>query len=140
MFDRRGNLPPGPGPGRPKGSKTKRKPATSVQLLDLLAEHDYDPVVEQINLARDPDTPAGTKAKINMELMKLIYPAVKAVEHSGSVEHRAFQMTWDMTAAAGTVAPQALEHAVTIDITPDAKKAAQGVLSGPQTDGGDEEF
>lgn len=86
-----GNPNLGPGPGRPKGLKTKRVWNTET-LINSINGQDYEPVREQIALYRDPTTPASIKFKINETFLKLIYPAVKAVEHSGTIEHNSLQI------------------------------------------------
>ena len=95
-MDNSRNLP-GPGPGRALGSNKNRVLKTD-DLIDLLNNKDYDPVIAQIDLARDPKCPHSTRHKINSDFMKLLYPALKSVEHSGTVQHNTLNISWDVTA------------------------------------------
>jgi len=88
----------GPGPGRPKGSKTKQQLAVEEKLGAL----GCDPITAMAMLAMDDETPLEHRIKLYCELAQYIAPKRKAVEHSGDVTTHAFVImgaTPDATAA-----------------------------------------
>ena len=72
----------GPGPGRPKGSKTKQQ----LGIEEKLAELGCDPITAMALLALEDTTPLEIRVKLYCELAQYVAPKRKAVEHTGGVE------------------------------------------------------
>jgi hypothetical protein len=68
-------IPP-PGPGRPKGSKTKQQLAVEAKLEEL----GCDPITAMATLAIDPTTPLELRIKLHCELAQYVAPRRKAVD------------------------------------------------------------
>jgi hypothetical protein len=68
-------IPP-PGPGRPKGSKTKQQLAVEAKLEEL----GCDPITAMATLAIDPATPLNLRIKLHCELAQYVVPRRKAAE------------------------------------------------------------
>jgi hypothetical protein len=68
-------IPP-PGPGRPKGSKTKQQLAVEAKLEEL----GCDPITAMATLAIDPATPLELRIKLHRELAQYVAPRRKAAE------------------------------------------------------------
>lgn len=64
--------------GRQKGSITKR----TQRAFQMMKENDYDPLVELIKEAKDPETTKATKIEIHHKLMPFVYPKLSSVELS----------------------------------------------------------
>ena len=64
------------GAGRPKGSLG----AMTERVIDLLEELDFDPLLELVNLYRDPETDRRTKVRIASELAQFVAPKLKAID------------------------------------------------------------
>jgi hypothetical protein len=82
--------PPGAGPGRPKGSKSRNKEAVA----EVCARLGCNPIEGLIRVATDlakakKQTLGSRKleAWCYAELAQYCYPKLKAVEHSGTVVH-----------------------------------------------------
>jgi len=83
-------FPTGAGPGRPKGSKSRDKAA----VLDVCRRFKCDPIEGLIRVSQSlRDTPRKSlsaqklEAWCYAELAQYCYPKLKAVEHSGKVQH-----------------------------------------------------
>jgi hypothetical protein len=75
-----------PGPGRPKGSKTKQQ----LQIEEKLAALGCDPIEGMALIALDENNPIELRAKMLSELAQYIAPKRKAVEHTGDITTQAF--------------------------------------------------
>ena len=71
-----------PGPGRPKGSKTKQQLAVEAKLEQL----GCDPITAMATLAIDPATPLDLRIKLHCELAQYVVPRRKAVEQPIAIE------------------------------------------------------
>ena len=75
-------IPP-PGPGRPKGSKSRRQLAVEAKLEQL----GCDPITAMATLAIDPsNTPLDLRIKLHCELAQYVVPRRKAVEQPIAIE------------------------------------------------------
>lgn len=110
--------------GRPKGVKNKFKPMSAEDLLECFAKHDFNPVIDNIMMAKDPDCPYMVRARINELFINKLYPTLKATEHSGSVESKSLSIQWNVDS--GTQSPDsqphsgpnsAITHEQTLDMT-----------------------
>lgn len=63
--------------GRKKGQKNKAK---VLRAEEVMAAMDFNPVREMILQATNPNTPDDIKAKLNLELSRLLNPPAKATE------------------------------------------------------------
>jgi hypothetical protein len=68
----------GPGPGRPKGSKTKQQLAVAAKLEEL----GCDPITAMALVAMDETHPVELRMKLCMELAQYIAPKLRSVEHT----------------------------------------------------------
>ena len=71
-----------PGPGRPKGSKTKQQLAVEAKLEQL----GCDPITAMATLAMDENTPLDLQIKLYCELAQYVVPRRKAVEQPIAIE------------------------------------------------------
>lgn len=72
--------------GKKTGGRVKGTPNRKTRKLQrILEDKDFDPVLELIALAKDPETSRGDKKDICKDLVQYIYPKRKAVEHEGSM-------------------------------------------------------
>ncbi len=71
-----------PGPGRPKGSKTKLQQGIDEKLAAL----GCDPLKAMALLALNEETPLEMRVKLYCELAQYVAPKRKAVEHSVDAE------------------------------------------------------
>ena len=74
-------IPP-PGPGRPKGSKSRRQLAVEAKLEQL----GCDPITAMATLAMDENTPLDLQIKLYCELAQYVVPRRKAVEQPIAIE------------------------------------------------------
>jgi hypothetical protein len=106
-----------PGQGRPLGAKNKPKAYDVYELTKHLAARDFDAVDRQIDLYDHPETPASVKYKINECFLQLIYPKVKAVQHSGTIEHHAMQIALSQADPMQTIDATPIPDTLTVDTT-----------------------
>ena len=74
-------IPP-PGPGRPKGSKSRRQLAVEAKLEQL----GCDPITAMATLAMDENTPLDLQIKLYCELVQYVVSRRKAVERPIAIE------------------------------------------------------
>ena len=74
-------IPP-PGPGRPKGSKSRRQLAVEAKLEQL----GCDPITAMATLAMDENTPLDLQIKLYCELAQYVVSRRKAVEQPIAIE------------------------------------------------------
>jgi hypothetical protein len=74
-------IPP-PGPGRPKGSKSRRQLAVEAKLEEL----GCDPITAMATLAMDENTPLDLQIKLYCELAQYVVSRRKAVEQPIAIE------------------------------------------------------
>ncbi len=86
-------IPP-PGPGRPKGSKTKQQLAVEAKLEQL----GCDPITAMAALAMDQATPLELRVKLHCELAQYVAPRRKAVERPVAVDLPALSSAKDAVA------------------------------------------
>jgi hypothetical protein len=87
-----------PSPGRPRNSKDKPKVPTTADLMEQLKELNFNPIKELVTMYRDESTASAVRYKCVETLTELVYPALKATEISGMVEHRNLNISWDANA------------------------------------------
>jgi hypothetical protein len=102
-----------PGPGRPKGLKSKPVALNMATLNKKLKELDFDSIEEFVALYRHPDTTQISKVELLKTIFKHTVQMSKAVEHSGSVESRHLNINMNI----GNEPLPSLDHAQTVDIT-----------------------
>lgn len=103
-----------PGPGRPKGLKNSK--TGTRELITLMGELNHDAVVDQIAMIREPNCPYSIRYKVNADFIKLIYPQVKAVEHSGSIEHRSLNVNMTVQEPTPISVIESVDESVTTDV------------------------
>jgi hypothetical protein len=91
-------IPP-PGPGRPKGSKTKQQLAVEAKLEEL----GCDPITAMATLAIDPATPLELRIKLHCELAQYVAPRRKAAERPVVLDLPTLHGPRDAVAAAASL-------------------------------------
>ncbi|MBF0568993.1 MAG: hypothetical protein HQK95_09040 [Nitrospirae bacterium] len=75
--------------GRSKGAKNKR----TIELENRLKEAGFDPVSILVDMAVDPETDAGLRAKICLDAMQYLYPKRRAIDSNVNLD--ASVETWE---------------------------------------------
>jgi hypothetical protein len=91
-------IPP-PGPGRPKGSRTKQQLAVEAKLAAL----GCDPITAMAALAMDRATPLELRAKLYCELAQYVAPRRKAADPPVAVDLPTLRGPRDAVAAAASL-------------------------------------
>ena len=76
----------GPGPGCPKGSRTKQL----LQVEERLRELGCDPIEGMARIAMDETMPIEVRARMYAELAQYIAPKRRAIEHTADVTAQQF--------------------------------------------------
>ena len=76
----------GPGPGRPKGSRTKQQ----LQVEERLRELGCDPIEGMARIAMDETMPIEVRVRMYAELAQYIAPKRRAIEHTADVTTHQF--------------------------------------------------
>ena len=70
--------------GRPKGAMNRRSQGLLVELRRQFPG--YDPIMEMAKIALNEQHTPELRMSANKEIAKYVYPALRAVEHSGGME------------------------------------------------------
>ncbi len=73
--------------GRPLGSLNKNKDKLLRNLKEIYGD-DFDPIMKMASIASDDKNDATLKLAAWKEIAQYVYPKLKAVEHTGSVDVR----------------------------------------------------
>lgn len=78
--------------GRPKGSKNKFK----LDAAEVFKKHNYNPLIELINLAKRKDISDRIKLEADSELCQYLYPKLKSVEITADEVLERFQLVFNV--------------------------------------------
>lgn len=80
-------MPAGAKPGERRGGREKGTPnrskLTGLTVAEIIASENFDPVIEMIRIAQNPEHSPELRGKMNAEIASYVYPKRKAVEHTG---------------------------------------------------------
>lgn len=68
--------------GKPKGIKNK----IQYDVAKTLKENNFDPIIELIEIARDPKSGCRVRLEATMDLLSYVAPKLKSIEISGGGE------------------------------------------------------